>query len=88
MDKNSNIDYTDTETWNKLMNRVAQEQVPASFTSSTMARKLQKGFCSTRYDTDDMLSYEVDMFLVLAKPAFETILVLWQHASDDLLLRR
>ncbi len=65
------------------MNRVSLDQAPANFTPTMMARRPERGWSSYNF-----LTYEVDMFLVVAKPAFETILVLWQHASDDLLLRR
>ena len=80
VDSQANIDYSDSEIWNKLMDRVAQDS-PARFTSSTMARRL-------RSRQIGYMSQAVDMFLVIAKPAFETILMLWQYAQDDLLLKR
>jgi golgi-specific brefeldin A-resistance guanine nucleotide exchange factor 1 len=84
LDSTANIDYTDSETWNKLMDRVAQDKTPVRFTPTTMALRLHQ-FSSS---SNAILSHEVDMFLVMAKPTFESILMLWQYAQDDLLMRR
>jgi hypothetical protein len=100
MDINDNlysIDFTDSATWNKLIRKSAIDQAPASFTPTLTARRRINSITSAYFEhahpdhsalTRISNAYEKDMFLVMAKPVLEVILLLWENLNDDALIYR
>lgn len=92
------VDFTDSATWNKLIDRSSFDQAPAVFTPTSTARKQRNSVALAHNNAaasnqnsdffEEGISYEIDMFLVMAKPSLETILILWESTMDDMLLRR
>ena len=71
------LDFSDTATWNKLLRKSAEDQEPAAFTPTVAARS--KLALSVE---------EKDMFLVMAKPVLETLIVVLETSDDDQVVRR
>ena len=83
------IDFTDTATWNKLLRKSAMDQAPAAFTPTVAARRLTSGTGGLKSQYTLPLSiHEKDMFLVMAKPVLETMIIIWEISDDDRIIRR
>ena len=91
----SAVDYTDTATWNKLIRQSAADQAPAVFTPTISAR--QRCMLESEASIDGVSSFggvdaaglhDRDMFLLMARPLLETMMVLWDNTADDQVLSR
>lgn len=83
------IDFTDTATWNKLLRKSAMDQAPAAFTPTVAARRLTSSGGGHKSQYALPLSiHEKDMFLVMAKPVLETMIIIWEISDDDRIIRR
>lgn len=81
------FNLTDTNSWNKLINKNAAYQAPAAFTSTTAARRGAKDYTLTGFDPSASL-HQKDMFLVMEERLLITIFALWQSCDDDSIISK
>lgn len=81
------FNLTDTNSWNKLINKNAAYQAPAAFTSTTAARRGAKDYTLAGLDPSASL-HQKDMFLVMEERLLITIFALWQSCDDDAIISK
>ena len=76
------------DAWNALLRQTAQEQAPAAFTPHTSLRQRGHTVAVAASDAGAAAIYvhEKDMFLAMAQPVLQAVLVLWELAPQDALL--
>ena len=74
------VDYSDTQNWDTLIRKCAQDQAPAAFTPTLAARKSSSSGSLNMYSHT---VHERDMFLVMAKPVLTAVLTMWDAVNDD-----
>lgn len=82
-DSSTSLDFTDTATWNKLLHKSAAHQTPAAFTPTVAARQ-----CAGVGGISLPSAHEKDMFLVMAHPALDAIIAVWESTDDDQTISR
>lgn len=85
-------DFTDSVSWSKLLNKSAAFQ-PAAFTPTVTARRIAVRSHRRQYGSGlgvcmPASAHEKDMFLVMAKPVLQALMILWDITSDDDILYR
>ncbi|CAM9099816.1 unnamed protein product, partial [Ectocarpus fasciculatus] len=67
---------SDTQHWDKLIRRAAEDQTPASFTPTVAARRYKPSI------------HDGDMFQVMAQPVLDTLNAVWETTEDPQLICR